>query len=362
MNKLKMVPVLAVAISMIVSCGRDKQDVNTRDFVREAAPVKVYRVTRQDFSRTLSYSETLEAYRVAKILPETPGKIFMLHKEIGDIVKEGDHLVSMDNSTLLYQLQQANAGLSVAEANLNDAEKNWNRAQILHTENAMSDQQLEKTRLAFEAAEAQYKQAAANVDLLDLQFSKAYLTAPFDGMITQKGHVEGDMVNPSMTRVPIYTVMDISRIKVGLQVPQQEIGLIKKGQTAKLRLSRSFNTMSDLLGEVTIVNVAADPGSKTFYVQVEFDNKEGHLHPGTFGNVDIEVEKHSSTLPIPKSAIVEGNSVFIVKNGVAYNRTVTIGMEDALRVEVFSGLQEGDALVIEGNYILTDSSAVRIIN
>jgi len=358
MNKLKTLSFFVVAFFLLLSCGRNKENTDNIDFDREAAPVKVYRITSQDFSRTLSYSGTLEAYRVAKILPERPGKIFLLHKEIGDTVKRDDHLVSMDNSTLLYQLQQANAGLNVSEANLNDAEKNWNRAKTLHSENAMSDQQLEKTRLAFEAAEAQYKQAAANVDLLDLQFSKAYMKAPFDGMITQKGYVEGDMVNPSMAREPIYTVMDISRIKVGLQVPQQEIGLIKKDQVAKLRLNTGLQTVFS--GRVSIVNVAADPESKTFYVEVEFTNNEGLLNPGTFGTIDIEVETHENTFPVPKSAVIERKSLFVVRDGIAYKRGVTLGIENDLMFEILSGITEGDVVVVEGAYTLADSSNIRI--
>ena len=358
MNKFKIVSFFVITISLFLSCGRNKENADTIDFDREAAPVKVFTVIRQEFSRTLSYSGTLEAYRVAKILPETPGKIFLLHKGIGDTVKRDDHLVSMDNSIVLYQLQQANAGLNVAEANLNDAEKNWNRAQTLHSENAISDQQLEKTRLAFEAAEAQYKQTAANVDLLDLQFSKAYLKAPFDGMITQKGYVEGDMVNPSMARESIYTVMDISRIKVGVQVPQQEIGLIKKDQMAKLRLNTGLQTVFS--GRVSIVNVAADPESKTFYVEVEFANDEGLLNPGTFGSIDIEVETHTNTLPVPKSAVIERKSLFVVKDGVAFKRSVSLGIENDFMIEVLSGITNGDVVVVEGGYTLTDSSKIRI--
>jgi len=147
---------------LLMSCNRGPAR-DRSEYVRRATPVKAARVVRQDLSRTLIYSGTLEPVKVASILPDMPGKIQSLHVDIGESVSKGQELAVMDNSTLKYQLDQAKAGLSVAEANLTDAEKNWQRTQNLYQEQAISDQQYEKARLGYRAAQAQRDQAEATL-------------------------------------------------------------------------------------------------------------------------------------------------------------------------------------------------------
>jgi len=342
---------------VLISCNRDPAR-DRAEQVRQAMPVKASRVIRQDLSRTLTYSGTLEPIRVASILPDMPGKIQSLLVNIGEPVHKGQKLAVMENSTLKYQLDQAKAALSVAEANKADAEKNWQRTQNLYKESAISQQQYEKAHLGFQAAEAQQKQAQANLNLLNHQYRQTSLRSPFEGVVTQRGYEEGDLVNPTMSRAPVYTVMDVTALKIGLRVPHSEIDLIRKGQTATLEI-RSTGSHS-YPGKVAIVNVAAEAGSKTFYVETRFNNSISSLRPGTFGDVHIEVDKSHDVLVVPRAALLADDAVFIIQNGKAYRTQIRPGLITPDLVEVTAGLGEHDTVIVEGAYTLADSSDVQV--
>jgi membrane fusion protein (multidrug efflux system) len=358
---MKSTSILMLTIATVLflaGCGRKAAHDDTATYTHRASSVRVYEVVRKEISRHLAYSGTLVPLREARILPDMPGKVQSMLVDIGDVVSKGQKLAVMDNTTLQYQLDQAKAALAVAKASEADAEKNWQRMQNLYSEQAIAQQQYEKARLGYQAAGAQLQQAQATANLLNHQYEQTTLRATFDGVITQRGYEEEDLVNPAMAREPVYTVMDVSFLKVALQVPLSEIGLIKKGQVAQLEVSTSTGRLFP--GRVTIVNIAAETGSKTFYVETLFENSKGLLRPGIFGEVSIEVEKREARLVIPRTALVDGNKVFVVRDATAYQTTVVPGLLTPDSVEVISGLGETEKVVVEGGYTLADSSRVRI--
>jgi RND family efflux transporter MFP subunit len=358
MKTFKKFLIITFIISLIVNCSEGDSKEVTEAWPRRAVPVKVATVKSQTFSSTLTYNGSLMAIQTARIIPEIPGKIEKLNVQIGDYVTAGSELVQMDISTLNLQHKQAAAGLSVANANLIDAEKNWERVQTLHAENAVSQQQFEKMKLGLNAAQAQMNQARAGLDLLKMQLDKATLTAPFAGVITQKGFQKGDLFSPAVM-MPVYTLQDVSRIKLELQITSQEIMGIAKGQTAQLTVDYLDKPVS---GRVTLVGVAADPMSKTFFVECQFDNSNGALRAGTFGQVGITIKEIKNVFVIPKNSLINKSHVFVVKDNHAYLRKVEILQSSLTELIVGSGLTDDEQYVISGAYILADSSLVQIEN
>lgn len=155
MKTLTRILVLSLGLLLFNGCSEDIEANTTEDWIRQAVPVKVATAKLQPFTSTLSYNGSLLAIQTSRIIPEIPGKIETLHVQIGDYVKKGMPLVQMDISTMTLQHKQAEAGVSVARANLVDARKNWERVQTLHSENAVSQQQYEKMKLGLDAAQAQ---------------------------------------------------------------------------------------------------------------------------------------------------------------------------------------------------------------
>jgi len=348
--------ILGIALILIIGCSQEDESQNNVEWKRKAVPVEVDTANVQTFVSTLSYNGSLTAIQTSRVIPEVPGKIEKLYVQIGDAVQKGARLVQMDISTLSLQHKQAEAGLSVAKSNLVDAQKNWERVQTLRNENAVSQQQFEKMKLGLDAAQAQMSQAQAGLDLLKMQLDKATLTAPFSGVITQKAFEQGDLFSPA-AMMPVYTLQDVSSIKVELQITSQEIMRIKKGQDAWLKVDYLNDPVP---GKVTLVSVAADPMSKTFFVECQFKNASGALHAGTFGRVDIVVDEIDNVIVVPKQSVIERNHLFVVQGETAYRRNVKVVQESLEEFIVGTGLSEGELYVTSGAYILKDSSQVRI--
>jgi len=355
--------VLVLAAFFLFACTAKVQEEGSGEVARGAAPVKVTDVKRQQISEKIYYTGLIEAREKIIITPEVSGKIAKINVEEGDRVQKGDVLAELDTRTVRLQLQQAEAGMAVAQANYNDAQRNMERMERLRDENAVSEQQYEKVRLAFESAEAQLKQSKAALDLAEHSLDVSIMTAPFSGVIASKNAEVGDIINPMMgggysTASGVLTLVDFSVVKINVQVSLEDVVRIKKGQKASLIVT----TYPDKVfpGKVTVVNMAADPANKKFGVEVQAQNPELLLRPNIFGEVVLEVSTHEDALVVPQSAVVEGSYVFVAENGRAVKKKIVIGLQNTNLLEVLQGLDEGESVIVEGNYGLEDGAEIEV--
>ncbi|MBP1660682.1 MAG: hypothetical protein H6P95_1874, partial [Candidatus Aminicenantes bacterium] len=134
---------------------------------------------------------------------------------------------------------------------------------------------------------------------------------------------------------------------------------IRKGQEVVLRVGAFPGR--DFRGVVRVVNLTADPLNKKFGVEASFDNAEGLLRPGTFGDIIFELQSHENALVVPQKAVLENGYVFIVEGGKAVKKTVALGLQNTTMIEVLDGLAEGAAVVVEGNYGLEEGAVVQVL-
>lgn len=351
----------ALAAIAAVSCKKPAAKATAADTTFGAAPVKVFKARRQKITEKITYTGTLEAWNKINITPETGGKIAAIHVQEGDRVAKGQLLAELETQSIRLQLKQAQAGVAVAEAAYADALRNKERMDRLIKEQAVSEQQREKIQLAYDAAAAQLEQARAGLNLAQHALDVSIMTAPFAGVIASKNTEVGNVINPMMGGFGggaggVVTLMDFSRVKTVVAVSSEDIGRVKKGQPAVLRVSGR-----DFPGVVRAVNLTADPLSKKFGVEAVFENPEGLLRPGTFGDVVFELESHENAMVVPQKAILENSYVFVVENGKAVKKAVTLGLQNTTMIEVLSGLAEGLPVVVEGNYGLEDGAPVQVL-
>lgn len=343
-------------------CRPQKQNEKIKEETFGATPVKVFKVKRQKISEKLIYTGIIEAWRKVNITPDVGGKIAKIYVEEGERVSEGQLLAELDTRATRLQLEQAKSGLAVAEANYKDAQRNMERMERLIGEKAVSDQQYEKIKLAYEAAEAQYQQARAAVNLASYQLDVSLMKAPFSAVVASKNAEVGDVINPMMggfsPNSGVLTLMDFSRVKINIDLSQQDIVRLKKGQVALLKVSALQDKIFQ--GRVTLVNVTADPMTKKFKVEVTVDNPNLLLRPNTFGEVTLEVSTHEGALVIPQKAVIENKYVFRAKDTTASKVEVLLGLQNTDMVEVVNGLEEGDLVIVEGNYGLEDGAEIKI--
>ena len=355
--------VVGLCFFSFLSCGPQNQEETEKEEQFGAAPVKVFEVRKQRISEKLFYTGVIEPWKKINITPDIGGKIAKIHVNEGDRIKRGQLLAEMDTRAIRLQLEQAQAGLAVAQANYKDAKRNMERMERLQQEKAVSDQQYEKIRLAYEAADAQLQQGQAAVNLARHNLDVSLMKAPFNGVVASKNAEVGDVINPMMGGFSpasgVLTLMDFSRVKIEIDVSHQDVVRIKKGQPAQLGVTAYPD--KDFFGRVSLVNITADPMTKKFKVVVEVSNPDLLLRPNTFGELFLEVSTHENTLVIPQKAILEGKYVFVVReDNTVEKKEVILGLQNSDRIEIVNGLKEGDLVVTDGNYGLEDGAKIDI--
>jgi membrane fusion protein (multidrug efflux system) len=220
-------------------------------------------------------------------------------------------------------------------------------------------------RLRLLAAEAQIRRMDALTQQAATARGNAFIRSPIKGIVGRCYLDQGDLAMPTL---PICTVVQMEKVKLLLEVPEAELARVIEGMTALVRVARF--PQKDFAGTVTRIFPTIDRRTRTAQVNVELDNLDHQLMPGMLARVRLEVESHDKVVVIPYSALIiemgiQGkvvHRVYVVdaKNR-AEERTVTLGIVDAKRVEVLSGLGPGDALVTQGQHLLEPGKAVDVV-
>ncbi len=360
--RLKIMVVISLSFLML-SCQPPQQKEEAVEASLAAAPVKVFQVKRERISEKLFYTGLIEAWNKINITPDVGGKISKIYVEEGDRVQQGQLLAELDTRAIRLQLEQAEAGLAVAEASQKDAQRNMERMERLKSENAVSEQQYEQIKLAYEAANAQLQQAKSGLNLANHNLEVSIMKAPFGGVIASKNAEVGDVINPLMggfsTSSGVLTLMDFSRVKIEIEVSSQDITRINKGLSALMRVAAFPGRVFQ--GRVSVVNLTADPMTRKFRVQIVADNPGLELKPNTFGEVILEINTHQDALVIPQKAVLENKYVFVAgEDNTVARKEIVLGLQNTEMIEVLSGIEEGDLVVVEGNYGLEDGAKIAV--
>ncbi|MCX6557400.1 MAG: efflux RND transporter periplasmic adaptor subunit [Candidatus Aminicenantes bacterium] len=331
---------------------------NVSEFQQKPLLVKAEMPQKGTLTKYFDYKGTVSAWKTANIAPDASGRVGRILKKQGDRVNQGELLAVLDMTSLELQQKQAQAAMAVAQTAFQNAKLNAERMKKMLENKAISQMQYENTQLALDAADTQMKSAKANLDLVDYIAKNAYMKAPFAGIIAAKNMEEGDMINPMMGMgQSILTLMDLSKVKVVVDAPAEEIERIRIGQKCLVKISSLPGEV--FIGEVYSKNLAADPLSKTFKVEVTIDNPQMKIKAGVYADIAIEYIRKENVYLLPITALLSGDKeVMVDDNGVARKRPITIGEKNGTRFEVVSGVNPGELVLTEGNYDLKDGTAI----
>lgn len=346
---------LLVIVLTLSFCAKKGQ---VADLQQKPLLVKVELPQKGSLAKYFNYNGTVSAWKTANIVPDASGRVGRILKKQGDKVGQGELLATLDMTSLELQQKQARAAMAVAQTAYQNAKLNAERMKKMLENKAISQMQYENTQLALDAADTQMKSAKATLDLVDYTAKNAYMKAPFAGIIAAKNMEEGDMINPMMGMgQSILTLLDLSKVKVMVDVPAEDIEKIRIGQNCLVKISsRPGETFT---GEVYSKNLAADPLSKTFKVEIKIDNPDMKIKAGVYADISIEYVRKENVYMLPLSALLAGDKeVMVDDKGVARKRAVTIGLRDDSRFEVLSGVGPGDQVLVEGNYDLKEGTAI----
>ncbi len=287
----------------------------------------------------MSYTATVEADNSNNIAPSSPNRIKTINVEVGDRVSRGQVLVTLDR-----------ANIDQLKVNLDDAQREYNRAKKLLEIGAGTQQAVDQLLTKLEATRTQYKNLLENT----------VLTSPISGVVTARNYDPGDMTG----NLPVLTVGQITPIvKVMIHPAEADLTKIKRGMPVDI----TFDAFpgEQFPGKISRIYPTIDPATRTFQVEIDIQNPKAEILPGMFARVGVTLGE-ANNIVVPDRAVVKqtgsGNKYIYVYSGgtVRFNR-VEIGQRLGAEYEILSGINDGDTVVITGQNGLADGVKVQVV-
>ena len=306
---------------------------------------------------------TTQAFTDAPIYARTNGYLKHWFFDIGAHVQKGQLLAEIETPEVDQQLQQARADLDTAQANLNIAKITAGRWQDLVSTGSVSQQETDQAVSNLSAVKAAAESSAANVRRLEQLQSFEKIYAPFDGIITARNTDIGALIDAGASTQPkeLFHMAAIRTLRVYVAVPEVYSRAARSGAPATL-------TLDEFPGQTfrgTLVRNAnaIDIASRTLLVEVDIDNPTGRLLPGAYVFVHLKLADETRSVTIPSNALIfrkEGLQVGLVRDGKAELVPVKISRDYGNAVEIVSGLQPTDAVIVDPSDSLVGGMPVRL--
>ena len=410
---LLLIIVVLVVVFGVYHFGKPK----TVQQVKKIAPnVKVQKVALGSMSTEVQYASKLDANQLVTVSSKTSGKIAKVNVSVGDKVKAGQVLFSLDTLDLNGQLQQQQAALDAANANLsktsgtsmtqaiqtstqqiakdqityNKAKDTYDKTNQLYTAGAVAKQSLDdaKTALdtasiqlnsdndnltlqkeqlgpqAVQAASAQVEQSQAALNYVKTQIAESDITSPIDGVISAEVADIGAVVSSAAApgSEGTITIIDASTLIPKISVPDKAIGRIKVGQPAAVVVSSLGD--KTINGVINNISPDIDPKTNCYTVKVKLDNSDGALQAGMFVKIALPDQKKDNVLTVPNEAISIENGIdyiYTVVNGTIKKVIVVPGISNDKLTEITGAVKDGTEIITEGQNLLSNDEKVNVV-
>jgi multidrug efflux pump subunit AcrA (membrane-fusion protein) len=394
---------LSLVLALSACTGQQEQAETTEK--AKPTPVQVDTVRKGSVSKEAGITGKLSPSQEVALTPKVSGKIVAINVELGQYVKQGQVLFSLDKTDLQNAVQQSEAAYQLALANLKqsstssdqgletaknslrqaeqalaDARINEQRMTELFNQGAISAQQLEQARTALTNAETAYENAKqtlqasqqkapiavseasvaqAKVNLANAreQLANATVTSPISGYVSAVKGAVGEMASP---QAPVVTIVDTDPLLVKANLAEQEITGVKVGTKVKVEISA---LKKEVEGTVTAVSPVMDPALKAYPIEISLANTGNELKADMVVSVKLANQQAKQSLVIPRKAAFDENGkryVYKLDGNVAKKVEVVTGEESSDLIEIKQGLAEGDTVVVRGQTLLKDGASVEI--
>src|SRR3984957_11199366 len=304
-----------------------------------------------------------QAFTDTPIYARTNGYLKRWYVDIGSHVRKGQLLAEIETPELDQQLQQAEADLKSAEANMQLAQTTSVRWQSLLEKHAVSKQETDQMVSDYAARQANYAASQANVRRLKELQGYERVTAPFDGTITARNTDIGALIGTGSGTTPheLFHLAAVGRLFVYVAVPEIYAESVRDG--AKVKITHDANPGEVIVGTIARNSSSIDQTTRTLNVQVDVDNAKGQLLPGAYVFAHLQLPAANRAVTIPSNTLLfraEGLRVGVVHDGVVQLTPITIGHDFGNSVEVTSGLTPNDVIVLDPSDSLTSGTKVEV--
>jgi RND family efflux transporter MFP subunit len=328
-------------------------------------PVSVVSPQRSSPSQEIVLPGNVQPFISSPIYSRTNGYLKKWYVDIGAHVKKGQLLALVETPEVDQQLLQSRSNLATAQANLKLAEITMNRYQGLLATHAVAQQDVDNAEGTYNANKAIVESNQANVKQLETLQSFEKIYAPFDGIITARNTDIGDLINSGNSgnvKTDMFHVSQPGKLRVYVNVPEQYSKAATPGLTAELTLAefpgRQFQ------GKLVRTSNAISFATRTLTAEIDVNNPTGELLTGSYAEVHLKVPGQTSSYLVPVSTLIfrsQGLQLAVVKNGSVMLTTVTPGRDFGTQIEIVSGLQGGELMVVNPPDSIASGQKVQIV-
>ncbi|MBF0922911.1 MAG: efflux RND transporter periplasmic adaptor subunit [Campylobacter concisus] len=335
------------------------------------------------FSKKVDATGEIFATELIDVGAQVSGQIKKLYVKLGDQVKKGDMIASIDSSTQQNSIDNKEAQLAIYKAQLesakvalNIAKTQFDRENALFAKNATSKQEFESAKNTYSANSAKIKELEAQIKQTNIELSTAKInlgytkiTAPRDGTVVSVQVEEGQTVNANQTTPTIVNIADLSHVKMKMQIAEGDITKIKVGtpveysilseptkkfQTTVSSIDPGLTTLSDgsygssSSSKSSYSSSSSSSSAVYYYAQSIVDNKDGILRIGMTTQNELLIANVEDAIIVPSIGIKKdenGTFVYVLKDGKAVKTAVKTGIKDNLDTQIISGINEGDEII-----------------
>ncbi|MFA9388874.1 MAG: efflux RND transporter periplasmic adaptor subunit [Prolixibacteraceae bacterium] len=348
---MKKLAIILFAALVILSSCNNQEETQGADV---SVPVKVIDVVKKPIFNTLEINGTVSPTGTIELATQAEG-LYLLKQnpstgkpyKMGDKVKKGDVLVSLKNPE--YEL---GIRIDAKKLDLESAKSEYEKQQSLFDKGGVTLRELKNSELSYLNTKYDYENS-------ELQMEKLKVIAPFDGVIVDLPYFTSNVKVPSGTKVA--NIMDYSLLILNAEFPEKFMATVSLGQEAFVT---NYNLKDDTLKAViTELSPAINEATRTFKGVMKVKNPNLIMRPGMFVKAEIVVEKRDSAIVVDRDIIQNkrrGKVVFVVERNAAVERAINTGIETDNEVEIISGLQPGEKLVVEGYEMLSNRTKVKV--
>ena len=335
------------------------------------------------FSKKVDATGEIFATELIDVGAQVSGQIKKLYVKLGDQVKKGDMIASIDSSTQQNSIDNKEAQLAIYKAQLesakvalNIAKTQFDRENALFSKNATSKQEFETAKNTYSANSAKIKELEAQIKQTNIELSTAKInlgytkiTAPRDGTVVSVQVEEGQTVNANQTTPTIVNIADLSHVKMKMQIAEGDITKIKVGtpveysilseptkkfQTTVSSIDPGLTTLSDgsygssSSSKSSYSSSSSSSSAVYYYAQSIVDNKDGILRIGMTTQNELLIANVEDAIIVPSIGIKKdenGTFVYVLKDGKPVKTAVKTGIKDNLDTQIISGINEGDEII-----------------
>jgi multidrug resistance efflux pump len=396
---------LTLALVSLAACAPAKKEVQQQAKSVVAAPAH-----RSTITISLEYPARIRPRQEIVISPKVAGRVATVKAEVGQAVRAGDVLFTLEAGDFEAQNRQAKAALDSAQANLTRTSDSSLSSQVLQAQAAVKQAQvqyddakdlsdrteklfndgtasrlqrdnakakLDSAAIALDTAQqnltllqekggpqstglasTQVDQAQASAELAQSQLSNTIIRSPITGVVSTRNVDAGELVSSA---VPAFVVIDVSSLTAEASVEESTIRTMHRGQHLPVKVDTDAGAVLD--GVVETISPAADPRTQGYMVKVRVEAPASAVKPGMFARLSVPVDTRSNVLVVPNSAIITEtgvDSVFTVVEGKLKKMTVQTGLSDDAVTEITTGIPDGALVVTEGQSFLNDGDAVTV--